>query len=35
LIDEQGRVVASKAFLQGSTICYFETDTIYKGLYFY
>jgi hypothetical protein len=34
LIDEQGRIVASKEFLQGSTICYFETDTIYNGLYF-
>ena len=34
LIDEQGRIVASKYFLQGSTICYFETDTIYNGLYF-
>ena len=34
LIDEQGRIVASKAFLQGSTISYFETDTIYNGLYF-
>ena len=34
LIDEQGRIVASKEFLQGSTICYFETDTVYNGLYF-
>jgi hypothetical protein len=34
LIDEQGRIVASKQFIQGSTICYFETDTIYNGIYF-
>jgi hypothetical protein len=34
LIDEQGRIVASKEFIQGSTICYFETDTIYNGIYF-
>lgn len=34
LIDEQGRIIASKEFFQGSTICYFETDTIYNGLYF-
>jgi len=34
LIDEQGRIVRSKEFLQGSTICYFETDTIYNGIYF-
>ena len=34
LIDEQGRIVASKELLQGSTICYFETDTAYNGLYF-
>lgn len=34
LIDEQGRVVSTKTFLQGSTICYFETDTVYNGIYF-
>lgn len=34
LIDERGRIVATKTFLQGSTICHFETDTIYNGLYF-
>ena len=34
LIDEQGRIIAAKEFYQGSTICYFETDTIYNGIYF-
>jgi hypothetical protein len=34
LVDEQGRIIASKEFYQGSTICYFETDTIYNGIYF-
>jgi hypothetical protein len=34
LIDEQGRIIATKSFLQGSTICFFETDTIYNGVYF-
>lgn len=34
LIDAQGRLVESKTFLQGTTICYFETDTIYNGVYF-
>lgn len=34
LLDEQGRIVETKTFLQGSTICFFETDTIYNGVYF-
>ena len=34
LIDEQGRIVATKTFLQGSTICHFETDSLYNGIYF-
>lgn len=34
LIDEQGRIIATKMFLQGSTICFFETDTVYNGIYF-
>lgn len=34
LVDQQGRVVESKTFLQGSTICFFETDTVYNGIYF-
>ena len=34
LVDEQGRIIASKESFQGSTICYFETDTIYNGIYF-
>jgi hypothetical protein len=34
LVDEQGRIVETKTFLQGSTICFFETDTVYNGIYF-
>ncbi|MFT3794283.1 YHYH protein [Flavobacterium sp.] len=34
LIDAQGRLVESKTFVQGTTICYFETDTVYNGVYF-
>lgn len=34
LIDEQGRIVAAKTFFQGSTLCHFETDTLYNGIYF-
>jgi hypothetical protein len=34
LVDELGRVVETKTFLQGSTICFFETDTVYNGIYF-
>lgn len=34
LVDEQGRVVETKTFFQGSTICHFETDTVYNGIYF-
>ncbi|MEN9742718.1 MAG: hypothetical protein RLZZ65_523 [Bacteroidota bacterium] len=34
LIDQQGRVVQKKQLHQGSTIVYFELDTLYSGLYF-
>lgn len=34
LLDQQGRVVQEKKLLQGSTIVYFEVDTLYEGLYF-
>ncbi|MEN9699474.1 MAG: hypothetical protein RLZZ301_672 [Bacteroidota bacterium] len=34
LIDQQGRVVARKVLAQGSTIVYFDIDTLYSGLYF-
>jgi hypothetical protein len=34
LIDQQGRVVLKKQLHQGSTIVYFELDTLYSGLYF-
>jgi hypothetical protein len=33
LYDQQGRVVAQKILVQGSTIVYFEIDTLYQGLY--
>jgi YHYH protein/type IX secretion system substrate protein len=34
LIDAQGKLVLTKEILQGSTLCVFETDTIYNGIYF-
>ncbi len=34
LADINGKVVMSKEFNQGSTICHFETDTLYNGIYF-
>lgn len=34
LVDMNGRVVLQKPFYQGSTICHFETETIYNGVYF-
>jgi hypothetical protein len=33
LYDVAGRLVQSKMFYQGTTICHFETDTIYNGMY--
>ncbi|MEY3741135.1 MAG: hypothetical protein RL371_33 [Bacteroidota bacterium] len=33
LFDQQGRCVAQKIIAQGSTIAYFEIDTLYQGLY--
>ena len=33
LYDQQGRMVAQKTLAQGSTIVYFEIDTLYQGLY--
>ena len=33
LFDAQGKIVETKTFLQGSTICFFETDTVYNGIY--
>jgi hypothetical protein len=33
LYDQQGRLVAQKTLAQGSTIVYFEIDTLYQGLY--
>lgn len=34
LLDASGRVVMTKSFPQGSTICHLETDTLYNGAYF-
>lgn len=34
LIDALGRVIATAQFLQGSTLCYFDTASLYNGLYF-
>lgn len=34
LADANGRVVISKDFPQGSTICHLETETLYNGVYF-
>mgnify|MGYP002130136459 CR=1 FL=1 len=34
LIDTLGKIVASKEIAQGSTLCVFETDTVYNGIYF-
>jgi hypothetical protein len=33
LYDQQGRLIAQKSLAQGSTIVYFEIDTLYQGLY--
>ncbi|MEY4974609.1 MAG: hypothetical protein RLZZ55_1402 [Bacteroidota bacterium] len=33
LYDQQGRLIQEKLLVQGSTIVYFEIDTLYKGLY--
>ena len=34
MIDELGKIVMTRIFNQGSSTCYFETDTIYNGVYF-
>lgn len=34
LLDQQGRVLQEKSLLQGSTIVYFDVETLYQGLYF-
>lgn len=33
LLDQQGRVLQEKTLAQGSTIVYFEIDTLYQGCY--
>ncbi len=34
LIDTLGRVIASTQVVQGSTMCYFDTSSLYNGIYF-
>ena len=34
LIDTLGKIIQSKTIIQGSTLCVFETDTVYNGIYF-
>jgi YHYH protein/Secretion system C-terminal sorting domain len=34
LVDALGKMVQSKSIVQGSTLCVFETDTLYNGIYF-
>jgi hypothetical protein len=34
LIDELGRVVRTETLYQGSTMCYFDLQTVYAGVYF-
>lgn len=33
LYDTKGKLVSQKSFLQGSTIVFFETETLYSGMY--
>jgi hypothetical protein len=33
LIDASGKLVESKVFVQGTSICYFDTSILYNGLY--
>ena len=34
LINELGKIVLTKEITQGSTLCVFETDSVYNGVYF-
>lgn len=34
LVDELGRVVQTQMLYQGSTMCYFDLQTVYEGVYF-
>lgn len=34
LIDALGRIVKTETLFQGSTMCYFDLQTIYEGIYF-
>ena len=34
LVNELGQVIKSSKILQGTTMCTFELDTIYNGVYF-
>ncbi|WP_310558927.1 YHYH protein [Flavobacterium sp.] len=33
LIDELGKIIQTRELLQGSTLCIFETETLYNGIY--
>jgi hypothetical protein len=33
LIDAEGKIVQSKSFSQGTSICFFDTSTLYNGHY--
>ena len=33
LINAEGKIVQSKSFSQGTSICYFDTSILYSGLY--
>lgn len=34
LVDELGRIVQTQMLYQGSTMCYFDLQTVYEGMYF-
>jgi hypothetical protein len=34
LIDSSGRQIDQKTIHQGSTLCYFDTSSLYNGVYF-
>ncbi len=34
LIDELGKVIQTQTLYQGSTMCYFDVQTVYSGIYF-
>jgi hypothetical protein len=34
LIDELGKIIQTQTLYQGSTMCYFDVQTVYAGIYF-